>query len=61
VPEFSSIMAFIGSFSAFMLSIVGPVMAKVTIDGRCSLFDGIIIVMGVIMAIWGTASAFLTS
>ncbi|KAH9486763.1 Vacuolar amino acid transporter 1 [Psilocybe cubensis] len=59
VPEFSSMMAFLGSFSAFMLSIVGPVMAKVVIDGRCGWFDGTIIVSGVTMAIWGTAAAFL--
>ncbi|KDR85164.1 hypothetical protein GALMADRAFT_233828 [Galerina marginata CBS 339.88] len=61
VPEFSSMMAFIGSFSAFMLSIVGPVIASVMIEGRCNRFDGIIIAMGVMMAIWGTAAAFLSS
>ncbi|PPQ89588.1 hypothetical protein CVT25_012333 [Psilocybe cyanescens] len=61
VPEFSSMMAFLGSFSAFMLSIVGPVMAKVVIGGKCGLFDGIIITTGVTMAIWGTVAAFLAA
>ncbi|TFK30607.1 hypothetical protein FA15DRAFT_662607 [Coprinopsis marcescibilis] len=58
VPEFSSMMAFLGSFSAFMLSIVGPVIAKVTIERRCGVWDGIIIISGIVMAIWGTFSAF---
>jgi len=61
VPEFSALMAFLGSFSAFMLSIVGPVTAKVMIEGRGSLYDWMIIVIGVVMAIWGTISAFMSS
>ncbi|PPQ71759.1 hypothetical protein CVT26_007600 [Gymnopilus dilepis] len=61
VPEFSALMAFLGSFSAFMLSIVGPVTAKVVIEGRGALHDWMIIAMGVVMAIWGTISAFMSS
>jgi vesicular inhibitory amino acid transporter len=59
IPEFSLMMAFVGSFSAFMISIVGPVVAKVMIDKRCGRFDAIIIVVGTIMAVWGTIAAFL--
>jgi len=58
IPEFSSMMAFVGSFSAFMISIVGPVIAKVMIDRRCGCFDTFIIVFGTIMAVWGTVAAF---
>ncbi|TFK40992.1 transmembrane amino acid transporter protein-domain-containing protein [Crucibulum laeve] len=61
VPEFSAMMAFLGSFSAFLLCIVGPVSAKVAITGRCGLFDGFIIALGVIMAVWGTVAAFLST
>jgi len=59
VPEFSLMMAFVGSFSAFMISIVGPVVAKVMIDKRCGWFDALIIIVGTIMAVWGTITAFL--
>jgi len=58
VPEFSTMMAFLGSFAAFLLSIAGPVMAKVMIQGRCSVFDGIIVVVALAMAVWGTLVAF---
>lgn len=59
VPEFSSMMAFLGSFSAFLLSVVGPVLAKVMINGRCGRFDALIILVGLVMAVWGTAAAFV--
>lgn len=52
-------MAFLGSFSAFLLSVVGPVLAKVMINGRCGRFDALIIVTGLVMAVWGTAAAFV--
>ncbi|CAA7266602.1 unnamed protein product [Cyclocybe aegerita] len=61
VPEFSSMMAFLGSFSAFILSIVGPVMAKIMIEGRCGAFDATIVVVGTVMAVWGTVAAFMAS
>lgn len=61
VPEFSSMMAFLGSFSAFILCIVGPILAKVSIAGQCSIFDGIIITLGMVMAIWGTGAAFVSA
>ena len=58
IPEFSSMMAFVGSFSAFMISIVGPVVAKVVIDRKCGCLDAFIIIVGTIMAVWGTVAAF---
>jgi vesicular inhibitory amino acid transporter len=57
-PEFSVVMAFLGSFSAFVINIVGPVLAKITMQKRCNIFDGSIIAIGTIMAIWGTYAAF---
>lgn len=58
VPEFSAVMAILGSFSAFMLSIVGPVIANVVIEGVCGPFDAVIIAIGTVMAAWGTTAAF---
>ncbi|RXW18225.1 hypothetical protein EST38_g7607 [Candolleomyces aberdarensis] len=58
IPEFSSMMAFLGSFTAFMLSIVGPILAKVLIEGRCGFFDGMLVFLGIGMAVWGTLAAF---
>ncbi|KAF5377663.1 hypothetical protein D9615_005253 [Tricholomella constricta] len=54
-----SMMAFLGSFSAFMLCVIGPISAKVMLAGRCSLLDGTFLAVGVIMAVWGTLAAFL--
>jgi len=59
IPEFSIMMAFLGSFSAFCISIVGPVAAKVKLEGKCGVLDGTIMFVGIVMAIWGTAAAFL--
>lgn len=58
VPEFSSMMAFLGSFSAFLLCVIGPVSAKVALTGRCTLWDAFLLLTGTIMATWGTAAAF---
>ncbi|RDB29207.1 Vacuolar amino acid transporter 1 [Hypsizygus marmoreus] len=59
VPDFSSLMAFLGSFSAFMLCVIGPISAKVALAGHCGIFDGIVVAMGIMMALWGTVAAFL--
>ncbi|KAJ7762013.1 transmembrane amino acid transporter protein-domain-containing protein [Mycena maculata] len=59
VPEFSAAMAFLGSFSAFVLCVIGPIAAKVAINGRCGVFDGFVMAVAVIMAVWGTGAAFL--
>lgn len=60
IPEFSSMMAFLGSFSAFLLCIIGPITAKVAIAGKCGVFDGLIVVIAIVMAVWGTVAAFLS-
>lgn len=57
-PEFSSMMAFLGSFSAFMLCVIGPVSAKVALQKKCSKWDAILLIIAVVMATWGTVSAF---
>ncbi|KAJ4486341.1 transmembrane amino acid transporter protein-domain-containing protein [Lentinula aciculospora] len=59
VPEFSALMAFLGSFSAFMICIIGPVAAKVAIERKCGILDGLILGTGIVMASWGTVAAFL--
>ncbi|KAF7316812.1 Aa-trans domain-containing protein [Mycena chlorophos] len=59
VPEFSAAMAFLGSFSAFVLCVIGPIAAKIALNGRCGVFDGVVGVLAVVMAVWGTYAAFL--
>lgn len=54
-------MAFLGSFSAFMMCVIGPVSAKIMLGGRCSVFDGGLLTLGVCMAIWGTVAGFLSA
>ncbi|KAG7099387.1 hypothetical protein E1B28_001242 [Marasmius oreades] len=61
VPEFSAMMAFLGSFSAFMLCIIGPVAAKVALERECGLADGVILAIGVVMAVWGTGPAIVAA
>ncbi|KAG6878417.1 hypothetical protein C0993_007018 [Termitomyces sp. T159_Od127] len=59
VPDFGAMMALLGSFAAFALCLIGPLSAKIALTGRCSIKDGILLAVGVIMAIWGmTATAF---
>ncbi|EJD04149.1 uncharacterized protein FOMMEDRAFT_82137 [Fomitiporia mediterranea MF3/22] len=57
IPEFSSMMAFVGSFSAFMLCVIGPVAAKICLERRCGLKDGALMVIAIVMATWGTIAA----
>lgn len=61
VPEFSTVMAFLGSFSAFVLCVIGPVSAKVALAGRCGPFDALLLGLGVVCAVWGTVSAFASA
>jgi solute carrier family 32 (vesicular inhibitory amino acid transporter) len=58
VPEFSSMMAFLGSFSAFLICVIGPVSAKVAMTGRCGPWDAFLLLTAVMMAVWGTGAAF---
>lgn len=59
VPEFSSMMAFLGSFSAFMICVIGPLAAKIALENHCSTFDGLTLSIGIVMAVWGTTVAFI--
>ncbi|KAF7345032.1 Aa-trans domain-containing protein [Mycena venus] len=59
VPEFSAAMAFLGSFSAFVLCVIGPIAAKVALERRCGVFDGFVMVLALVMGVWGTGAAFL--
>ncbi|KAG1757395.1 transmembrane amino acid transporter protein-domain-containing protein [Suillus lakei] len=61
VPEFSSLMAFLGSFSAFMICVIGPISAKIALEGRCSFVDVSLLAIAVVMATWGTLAAFWTA
>ncbi|KII93498.1 hypothetical protein PLICRDRAFT_49538 [Plicaturopsis crispa FD-325 SS-3] len=58
VPEFSSLMAFLGSFSAFILCVIYPVLSKVFLAGKCGAFDAFLLTVAIIMAAWGTGAAF---
>ncbi|KAG1728152.1 transmembrane amino acid transporter protein-domain-containing protein [Suillus paluster] len=58
VPEFGSLMAFLGSFSAFTICVIGPISAKIALDGRCSFVDGLLLAIAIAMATWGTLATF---
>ncbi|KAJ7169584.1 transmembrane amino acid transporter protein-domain-containing protein [Mycena filopes] len=59
VPGFSEILAFLGCSSAFMLCVIGPLAANASISGRCGFVDGLIMVVALSMAVWGTVALFL--
>ncbi|KAF5382924.1 hypothetical protein D9757_006378 [Collybiopsis confluens] len=59
VPEFSATMAFLGSFSAFMLCIIGPIAAKVALERKCGVLDAFILFIGTVFMVWGTVAAFI--
>lgn len=56
IPEFGSIMGFIGTVFAFLMSFIGPICAKIAFEKRCSGSDALMVVIGVSMASWGTFS-----
>lgn len=58
IPEFSSMMGFLGSFSAFLLCVIGPISAKVAINGHCGKGDAAILFTATVMAVWGTFSVW---
>ncbi|KAI0778101.1 transmembrane amino acid transporter protein-domain-containing protein [Trametes elegans] len=73
VPEFASVMAVLGSTFSFVLCIIGPVCAKVALASagaasgagpgeswlaRTAWWDGVLLVVSVAMALWGTWCAF---
>ena len=59
VPGFSSLMAFLGAFSAFLICILGPIAAKVAIEGRCGTVDAIQFAVVLMMMVWGTLASFM--
>ncbi len=61
VPDFSAVMAFLGSFSAFLIVVIGPIGAHIAMKGSCGVFDAIAVGLAVVMAVWGTAAAFLSA
>ena len=58
VPEFDSVMAFLGSFSAFLICVIGPLSAKAWLVGRLGFWDALLLLVAVAMAAWGTGAAF---
>lgn len=58
VPDFSASMAFLGSFSAFVLCVLGPIMAKAGVEGRIGVLDSVLLVVSTAMAAAGTAASF---
>lgn len=61
VPQFSSLMAFLGSFSAFVICVIGPISAKIAMTRRCQWYDAALLGVSILMAVWGTLSAFWTT
>ncbi|KAK0198678.1 transmembrane amino acid transporter protein-domain-containing protein [Armillaria mellea] len=61
VPDFSAVMAFLGSFSAFLIVVIGPIGAHIALKGSCGVFDAVAVGLAVVMAVWGTVAAFLSA
>ena len=58
VPDFATIMAIVGSFSVFALCVIGPIAAKISLIGETTVVDVMILTTSIVMAVWGTATAF---
>jgi len=58
VPNFGSIMAIFGSFSVFTLCVIGPIAAKMSLEGKATVGDVVILVSSIVMALWGTVAGF---
>jgi len=52
-------MAFLGAFSAFLICILGPIGAKVAIEGRCTAKDAVLFCIVFVMMVWGTLASFM--
>ncbi|KAL5534419.1 hypothetical protein ACEPAG_881 [Sanghuangporus baumii] len=57
-PDFSSVMAIVGAFWAFLLCVIGPVSAKIVLERKCGWKDGALLFIAIVMALWGTIAAF---
>lgn len=58
VPNFGSIMAVLGSFTVFLLCVIGPITAKMTLQRKITAVDAAILMVSTAMAMWGTVAAF---
>lgn len=58
VPNFGTIMAILGSFSVFALCVIGPIAAKMSLEGEATIVDVVILASSIGMALWGTVAAF---
>jgi len=58
VPDFGTIMAILGSFSVFVLCVIGPIVAKMSLEGKATIVDVVILTSSIVMALWGTVAAF---
>lgn len=58
VPNFSTIMAILGSFSVFTLCVIGPIVAKMSLEREVIIVDVVILASSIVMALWGTGAAF---
>lgn len=58
VPNFGSIMAVLGSFTVFLLCVIGPITAKMTLQRKVTVVDATILMVSTVMAMWGTVAAF---
>ena len=58
VPGFGTIMAILGSFSVFVLCVIGPIVAKMSLEGKATIVDVVILTSSIVMALWGTVAVF---
>ena len=61
VPEFSAMMAFLGACTNFLLCVMGPICAKIALGGKATWFDGVVLIMAVVMGTWGTLAVIWSS
>ncbi|KAG7443486.1 uncharacterized protein BT62DRAFT_333748 [Guyanagaster necrorhizus] len=59
VPDFGQVTELMGSFSAFLIVVICPIGAKLTITRTCGFFDVLVLGISVLMGTWGTITAFL--
>ncbi|VDB99826.1 unnamed protein product [Peniophora sp. CBMAI 1063] len=59
LPDFSAMMAILGSFTAFLLCVIGPIGAKLSLEGR-NVKDIIFLVIATAMAAWGSCVAIMS-
>ncbi|KZV75580.1 hypothetical protein PENSPDRAFT_571205 [Peniophora sp. CONT] len=59
LPDFSAMMAILGSFTAFLLCVIGPIGAKLSLEGR-NTKDIVFLVIAIAMAAWGSTVAIMS-